>query len=194
MDLSPLQAFVPAGTRPFTGDHITIGGSGHAVFNRFVIGGSGYGLVGDRITTDSAAYTPGGGLGMFETGYLIVSTRNLKIFPLLGVGGFGYALDIVKTRKVSASQISDNPGREVSVSTGGLCADIAVQMNFIPAPSYSEKNKGYGGFMTALRIGYTGSIPSAAWNYTGGEVTSGPRFNLGMVYAKLIFGGFGFRE
>ena len=191
MDISKLQVFTPPSTSKLTNDMMVIGGTGHAFLNNFVIGGSGFGIVGDVTKNDSVRVSASGGIGTFDFGYLVVNKAKLKVFPLLGIGGGGFGVQMTKTKNLSASQVSDNPSQEININQGGLVADISINMNLIPNMEYDEKSKSYGGFMTGLKVGYVYSLPRTDWRYSGGEISGGPRFGMNMMYVKLIIGGFG---
>lgn len=194
MDVSKFQAFVPASFEKFNNQFFVIGGTGHGMVNKFVIGGSGFGIIGSVIKTDSLKASLGGGIGTFDFGYLILNKDQAKIYPMIGIGGGGFGLQISKNKNVSAADVANNPGREINISHGNFVADLSLNLNFIPSLQYDEKNNSYGGFMTGLKIGYIYSMPSSDWRFTGGDVTGGPSFGLNMFYVKLIVGGFGYQK
>ncbi len=194
MDVSKLHVFVPSNIKKFKNDHLLVGGTGHAFIDNFVIGGSGFGIIGDVIKTDSAKINLGGGLGTFDFGYLILNKEKVKIYPMIGIGGAGFGLQIAKNRSISANNIANEPGQEININKGGFVADVSLNLNFIPALQYDEKNNSYGGFMTGLKIGYVYSLPSSDWLFSGGDVTGGPDFGLNMFYLKLVVGGLGYEK
>ena len=194
LDVSALQVFVPENVKDFRNDHLVIGGAGHGIVDRFVIGGSGFGMIGDGITTDSLKISLGGGLGTFDFGFLLLSSEKLKIYPLIGIGGGGYGINIARNKNVTVNDVLENPGQEINLGTGGFVADVSLNINFIPVFSYNEIEDAYGGFMTGLKVGYIYSLPSSSWSFTGGDVVNGPDFNLSMLYAKIIIGGFGYKK
>lgn len=191
MDISPLNRFMSRAFPTLSPDHTIIGGTGHGIVDRMVLGGSGAGIIGDHMTNDSLKANVGGGSGTFDFGYLIYDRKHLKIFPLIGVGGFGYGLKIAETRKISAGQVSDNPSHEIQISCGGLVTDLSMSFYLLPRVVYNTNDDACGGFMIGLRVGYLASIPTSNWNYAGGEISNAPRFGMNMAYVKLIFGGFG---
>lgn len=191
MDVAKLHDFVPANVSEFTNQHLLLGGTGHGFTGNFVIGGSGFGIIGDNIKTDTINYSLGGGLGTFDFGYLVVNRDKIKIYPMIGIGGGGYGIQISTNKNVSAKNVASNPGREININVGGLLMDFSVNLNFIPMPHFRERNKSYGGFMTGLKVGYVYSLPSSDWQFSGGDVTGGPKFGMNMAYVKLIIGGFG---
>lgn len=193
-DLAGLNAFMPAGLKSFSSSQTLIGGSGHGVFGRLILGGSGYAVTSSAIKTDSFKYSPAGGVGTFDIGYLVLKRRNLTVFPLFGIGGGSYGLRITRSGTVSASQVANSPTREINISHGGFVSDLSVNINFVPHPEFNEKDKSYGGFMCGLRLGYLFSIKHSDWTYAGGDISNGPDFGFNMLYVKLIFGGFGYQE
>ena len=190
-DVSAFKSFVPETMGKFKNDFLVIGGTGHAIINKFVIGGSGFAIATDPIKTDSISASLGGGIGTFDIGYLFFNKDKIKIYSVLGIGGGGLGLQIAKNKNISASKVASDPGQEININHGGFVADVSVHMNIIPAPAYDEKKESYGGFMFGLKIGYTYSLPSNDWTFSGGDITGGPNFGLSMLYAKLIIGGFG---
>lgn len=191
MSISKFQSFIPGNMGSFKKDFIVIGGTGHAMMNKFVIGGTGFAIIGDAIKTDSIKASPDGGVGTFDIGYLLLDKSKIKIYPMLGIGGTGFGLQISKTRNLPISTVVDNPGQEINISHAGFVTDISININLIPVLEYDEKNDSYGGFMTGIKIGYIYSLPSSDWSFSGGDIIGGPSFGLNMVYVKLIIGGFG---
>jgi hypothetical protein len=56
----------------------SVGGGGHSLKNRFIIGGEGHSSFG----TDNA-----GGYGFFDIGYAVLISDTLVLYPLIGIGG-----------------------------------------------------------------------------------------------------------
>jgi hypothetical protein len=194
MDVSPLHNFVPGGVSSFSNNQLLIGGMGHGFLGNFVIGGSGSAIIGDKIKTGANNYSLGGGVGTFDFGYLVVNRPKIRLFPLLGVGGGGYGIQITENSSVSAADIRTDPAREINISQGSFVLDFSLNLNVIPVLVYHEKDRSYGGFMTGLKVGYLYGLSSSDWRYSGGDVTGGPDFGLNMFYVKLIIGGFGYSE
>lgn len=193
MDISALQKFVPTSVSTFRNEQMVIGGTGHGFIGNFVIGGGGYGIVGDLVKTDTIKYSLGGGIGTFDFGYLLLNKEKVKIYPMIGIGGGGYGIQITKIKAASINEVVNNSSREINISIGGFVFDFSLNLNLIPVINYNEKDKSYGGFMTGLKIGYLFNLPSSNWSFTGGDITGGPNFGLNMVYAKIIIGGFGYQ-
>lgn len=194
MDVSGLRAFIPSGDGSLiTGNQSLVGGTGHGIIDRMVIGGTGYGILGDELSSDSFSIDLGGAAGTFDFGYLVLDRNNIKVFPMLGVGGGSYGVKIAQRRNISASQAAADPGREISMNNGSFIFDLSLNLRTIPFVEYHAKDDSYGGFMTGLSVGYLFSTASANWSFTGGEITGGPRFGINMLYVKLVLGGLGYK-
>lgn len=191
MDVSAFNDFLPDNYPKFNGTHLLMGGMGYGFNNRFVMGGGGSALIGDEIINDSLSASIGGGMGTFNFGYLLVNREQMKIFPMLGLGGGGYGLNITNNSNVSTEDIKADPFREISISKGGFIADVSLHFNFLPGLQTDDESGSSGGFMTGLQVGYLWSFPDSRWEYTGGNITGGPNFGLNMFYVKLILGGMG---
>lgn len=194
MDVSDLQTFAPKGTPQISNNMMVIGGTGHGFINRLVIGGSGFGIVGDVVKTDSVRTSVGGGAGTFDIGYLVLDREKVKAWPMIGIGGGGFGVQMTRLRNLTAGQVSGNPAQEININQGGLLADVSFNINFIPSVKYDPEENAYGGLMTGLKLGFIYSIPRSDWRYSGGEITGGPKFGLSMVYLKLVIGGFGYSK
>jgi hypothetical protein len=192
MDVSKLHVFVPDKVSRFSNHHFIVGGSGFAIRNKFVYGVTGYAITGDLIDTDSINVSLNGGVGTFDFGYLFLDKKKIKIYPMIGIGGSGFGMHIVKNKDVSVSHISNNPDQEIKISKGGFVADLSLNINI--TPSRDEKDNSCAGIMTGLKVGYVYSLPSSDWRFSGGDIIGGPNFGLNMVYVKLILGGFGYQK
>jgi hypothetical protein len=193
MDVSGLRVFIPSGDgRLITGNQTLAGGTGHGIIGCFVIGGSGYAIRGDELSTDSFSIRLSGGAGTFDIGYLLLDRQNLKLFPMLGVGGGSYGVKIAQRKNISASQVASDPGREVSLGNSSFAFDASLNLRTIPYLEFNEEDNSYGGFMTGISVGYVFSLPGDNWSFSGGDITGGPRFGLNMLYIKLLLGGFGY--
>lgn len=193
MDVSKLHDFVPANIRKFDNNHLVIGGEGHAVINKVLIGGQGYGMQGNSLSTDNANINLSGGLGTFDMGYMIVDKATYKFYPILGLGGGSYGIRISDNKNVPLSDLNNsNTYHTINVSQSYFVADLSLNLNFFPFISDEQISSGnYGGFLVGIKAGYIYSLPGSKWNYGGADITGGPDFGLNMFYVKVMIGGFG---
>ena len=194
MDVSKIHAFVPKEIADFNNNHMLIGGTGHGMLNDFIVGGTGLAIGGDLIMADNYKITNGGGVGTIDFGYQILDKEQVKIYPMIGIGGCMYGLQVSRNKNVPINTIVNDPGQEINVSLGGFVMDFSLNLNYIPLVLYDDIDNSYGGFMTGFKVGYLLSVPSSDWIYSGGNVIGGPSFGLNMWYAKLIIGGFGYSK
>ena len=189
MDVSKLHVFVADDISKFSKHHFMVGATAFATRKHFVYGLTGFAITGDLINSDSINISLNGGVGTFDFGYLILDRKKINIYPMIGIGGSGYGLHVVKNKDVSVSHISKNPDQEINISKGGFVADLSLNINIIPP--YNEKNNSNSGIMTGVKLGYIYSLPSTDWRFSGADIIGGPSFGLSMVYIKIILGGFG---
>jgi hypothetical protein len=194
MDVSALHSLIPSYLPSFRNEFFVIGGSGHGMMNRFVIGGGGFGITRNAIRNDSMKVSLGGGVGTFDLGYLVVDRAKVKLYPMLGIGGGGFGLEMTRKGDVSADHLSSNPAREINISQGYFAVDLSLNLALIPVLEKNEKDGSIGGFMTGLKAGYIYSLPSSNWRFSGGDITGGPEFGMNLFYLKLIVGGFGYEK
>lgn len=194
MDISPLEAFVKKESRKFTDKQMLLGGTGHAFIENFVIGGSGTAILGDKIKIDSTIVSIGGGIGTFDIGYLISNKDKLKIYPMIGLGGTGIGVQIIKNQHYTIQQIVNNPWKEINIGLGEFVLDVSLNIDLIPLLQYDAKENTYSGFLTGIKFGYAYSPSSSDWMFAGGNISDGPSFGLNMFYFKINLGGFGFQK
>lgn len=162
-------------------DFFGIGGGGQAMLGRWVVGGEGQFLVGDR--TGGIELT--GGFGMGRLGYAIVQTDRLSIYPLLGVGGGGLTL--------LASAESGGKRRETELSMGGMLLDGTLAADYRIPMGRSGSSEGF--LLVGMRAGYTFSPLQTEWASDEGEL-KGPQLSFSGPSLRLIvgFGGRGVEE
>ncbi len=188
LNTSPIQSFVPKKLRTFNNKQLLIGGSGYVHSNKWLIGVSGTLAIGDKIQTDSFNYSMSGAIGTLDLAYLLIQKRNLKIYPMLGVGNSAYGIGISRTKNLSKDQVTSNQARDIRINNGGLVLDLSINLLASTMVKYN-KNKN-SGLSTGLKLGYIYGIKNSSWHYTGGIVTDGPSYGMRMLYIKLSIGGF----
>jgi hypothetical protein len=94
LDLGALNDRLVRNGYPTSPEHLfAVGGGGHGIRRRWVIGGEGQGLVGrtkDAIRGGrNNESTVMAGYGFFNLGYTVVKQRDVHVYPLVGIGGGG---------------------------------------------------------------------------------------------------------
>jgi len=178
------QAFAGAGiAKELNSMHWGFGGGGFALVNRVVIGGSGW-AGSQTVGSDSLRAQVEIGGGEFDIGYQVFSTRHLLVAPVLGIGGYGYTIELQKLSgaPLSFDELLKDPGRTSSVSFSSFTLSpqlmVTVPISFVGLQ---------------LRGGYCYTPTNPEWELQdGGKLSSGPAISKGMPFASLnvVFGGF----
>ncbi len=94
----------------FSDKFISLGGGGHSIIGKVIIGGEGHGLIKKEASNENYKSSLGVGYGFFDLGYIVFSTENLSLYPLLGLGGGGMSLKIMeKETHPSFDDVLNNP-------------------------------------------------------------------------------------
>ena len=141
--------FEDSGYHDFSGNFISLGGGGHGVHGRLIIGGEGHGLIGtesyENVISEKKYDTSiTAGFGFFNIGYEVFSTGNLGVYPLIGLGGGGLSIFITEKGVDTFDEVLEEPGRGSILSTGGF---------LLTRISHQEPTaKAYKPMSTALRL------------------------------------------
>lgn len=136
LDFSKLNTvFNHAGfTMPST-PAISIGGGGEIIIKHWVLGGEGQRLIKQKQTQSFSTSVVntyyGGGYGMFDLGYTIVSKKRLMLYPMVGIGGGHIYADVIETpstkdfaTNVSAEPVSSHYQNKAFMLQPKLCFDF----------------------------------------------------------------------
>lgn len=177
---SAYQFFV-AESGPTLGDGlIQIGGEGYGLINRWVIGGGGYYNRGDKVEDSNLEYQLHGGGGYLNVGYVVYTTDQMLVFPLLGVGA-----DALGINRGIDEDVAFEPGRflEANYFTITPILDLGAGVDWFP---YKK------GLKLGIRAGYNISLSrDNDWRHYGGDVTDPglPSNDLDGFYVRLTVGG-----
>lgn len=175
-ELDNMMPFFGGGGYGLAGGKVVIGGEGGGSFQS--IGGE------NKKASISAGY------GFFDLGYVVFSKANLKVFPVFGLGGGGISLKIYEIGKMpNFDEILDEPGREVTLSTGGFMTHASIGMDYLLA--MGKDKEGQGGLLVGLRAGYVYSPMKADWKIEDNDVLGGPDVRPNGFYFHIVFGGAG---
>ncbi|MBN1205403.1 MAG: hypothetical protein JXB05_10810 [Myxococcaceae bacterium] len=190
LDMGPLSDRLEAAGYSAAGRRfLSLGGGGHSMAGRWLLGGEGHGLSerggesrrGDLRARISAGY------GLFRVGYLLLERQNLSVYPLAGIGGAGMSLSISREQDVTFDDVLTDPLCEVTLSRGGLILDAGVGAEFRIPVSGDEREGGF--LLLGVRGGYLFFIPLMGdWQMAGGKVTGAPDLGLSGPGLQLLVG------
>jgi len=169
---------------------ITIGGGGHSIIGRFIIGGEGHGIFSSEASNKDYKSSLGGGYGWVNLGYVAYAKSGFILYPILGVGGGGMTYNLSEQQKsLSFQDIMDDPNLGTELSTGGFILNFSAGIDYVFNMDEGENN--YGGLMLGLRAGYL-YCTSSQWQYRDQNIVDPPEQPLRGFYVKLLIGGGGF--
>lgn len=193
LDMGPLSDRLQAAGYSAPGERfLSLGGGGHGIQGRWLLGGEGHGLSqqGDEIRRDDLRAKISAGYGLFRAGYLLLARRDVSVYPMAGIGGAGMSLSISRQQDATFDEVLAEPLREVSLSRGGLILDAGVGAEFRIPITGDEREGSF--LLLGVRGGYLFFIPLVGdWQMSGGEVTGAPRLGLSGpgLHLQVGFGG-----
>ena len=166
------------------------GGGGYGiVYNRFIIGGEGYGF-GDTASNSQYKVSLGGGYGFFNFGYLLFSSSSIKLYPLLGIGGGGLTLKLIpKSNNLKFNELLSDPKRMSTLSNGFLLVNLGLGMDYLLP--LAENKDGKGGVLLGIRVGYILCPAKGDWGVEDIEVSDVPSLDFSGFYFRIVIGGGG---
>ena len=170
----------------------SVGGGGHAIINnKVIIGGEGHTLLGDKVTIEKYESSVTVGYGFFNLGYILYSLNQLRLYPLLGIGGGVMNLKIrEKPVSLSFDDVLDDPEKSVELSTSGFLMSFAVGMDYLLLLGGDES--GRGGLVFGFRAGYTLSPFKSGWQLDEKEISDAPEMGITGPFIRMTFGGGGY--
>lgn len=198
-DISSLNSeMLVRGYPEISNSGISIGGGGHAVVDRVIIGGEGSGILTKKSGNSNFSVDYSYGYGCFDLGYVVYNSKSIFVYPMLGIGGGGMTLSIFEKTLPSFGDVLDNPKRGVVITTGGLLLNFSLGLDYLlkVEDSYESRNvekRGVGGFVVGIRTGYILSVVKSDWSLPNEVVLSNsPQVGLDGFYIKVLIGFSGY--
>jgi hypothetical protein len=167
----------------------SVGGGGHGIVNnRMIIGGEGHTLLGDAATSGNYKNSITISYIFFDLGYIVYSLKELRLYPLLGVGVGGMNLKITEeVKSLSIDDALDNPQRGIELSTGGFLLNFALGIDYLLIFGQDETTK--AGMILGIRAGYTFAPSKGSWSMDEIEVSGAPEIGITGPYIRFTLGG-----
>jgi hypothetical protein len=193
-DLSDINGpMVSQGYSRFGENFALIGGGGHAIIGRFMIGGEGYALIDREGTRGPVQARLSAGCGFFDLGYIFWRQNDVSAYGMLGLGGGGWTLRITDSAAVPLEAVLGDPGRSSTLTTNHFLVSLSVGADWYFR--FAGNERGEGGMSFGLRAGYTLAPLKSSWEMEDFEITSGPKMGLAGPFVRLVigFGGRGYK-
>jgi hypothetical protein len=176
------------GYSPFSKNFFTVGGGGHAVKGRFLLGGEGGSLLGNSETAGNSKSTLIMGYGMFNIGYTLISAKDFRLYPLAGIGAGAMKFTVTESSgTVSFNDILETPGRSSVMSSESFILSISLGADYVISLSGNEEER--GGPYIGVRAGYTLSPFSSKLKLDDADVTGAPEMGFSGLFIKVLIGG-----
>ncbi|MCS7213199.1 MAG: hypothetical protein NZ927_03125 [Candidatus Calescibacterium sp.] len=172
---------------------LSIGGGGYAIIGRIIIGGEGRGVItGGTGENQNYKTSFSLGYGYINIGYNIFSTKQINLYPTVGIGGGAISVSIEEKKRIPSSIDEavklENLPRKTELSRGSLVLNIAIGGDYLLGKT---DEKGAAGFITGFRIGYILPVVNSRWSIEGTDLNKGPDLNLSGFYFSVVLGGGG---
>ncbi len=186
-DADPLLALSP-GAPDLSSVHFSFGGYGAWQFQRFMIGFKGAGLYGPTASANGFEYSAQSGYWSLDLGYKVINRDRFGLYPLVGIGWGGSTYSIAADQDyVVTDPIAFN---SVEYQWSGLVLDIGLRAEHLFG--FKQMERGKGGGMFGLELGYMFSPGNSDWKTLGGgSVIDAPDYGLDGFYARVLIGGMG---
>lgn len=200
-DLNELNGrLTDRGYPDFPESRFTIGGGGHGIRGRWLLGAEGQALIGrtkDGVRSgQNYEVALNGGYALFNVGYMAARRGRLHAYPFGGIGGGGVQLRIAESSAPTFNEVLLDPGRSASMTTGGLVLQVGfgVDQLFVLQSQESNGQRSEGGLVFGIRVGYVFMPVQSAWRLNSTRVAAGPDVGLGGPYVRFVVGGGGRRS
>jgi hypothetical protein len=183
------------GYSKFSDNSFSIGGGGQGVFRQLIIGGEGFAFITDNFEAVKSGkpYKTSltGGCGFFNLGYTVFRKNSLSIYPLFGIGGGGYFLNITDRTAASFDDVLTNPGRSSRLNSGAFLLSASLGADYIISPRQEMRDGKRGGLLLGFRFGYIVAPVKSNWNLDNLEVFGGPKTGITGPFFHFMIGGAG---
>jgi hypothetical protein len=188
-DLAPLNDRLrQAGYPTFPAEMLSVGGGGYGVVaGRLLLGGEGYGLIAPSRGYQGRTVSVGGGYGLFTVGYQFRPTTDLRVHPLVGIGGGGLTLEIGSAGGQTFDDVLADPDRSATLERGSLLVSLGAGLE------YRFRARSDGGPQVGLRLGYLLSPYDTDWTEGDTRLAGGPDASFQGPFVRVLFGGWGGR-
>lgn len=173
-----------------------IGGRAYGLIgDRVLMGGSGFGILGQTVQTDSVTARFSGGMGFFDFGYALLKINNYSLVPLIGIGGGGVTLNL-EPRQLAAPSFDSvllDPRRTASLSAAGFALKIGIVNHFAWDVTQERRDNTVSTFKAGGNIEVSVVyLPNMEWKLNKNVSVFNapdPKNYMVMVTATLLLGG-----
>jgi hypothetical protein len=190
LDMDGLNTSLGArGFGELEGEMLSIGGGGHVLFGRWILGAEGFGLLPREAENAAGSWRArvSGGGGVVNAGYAVVRTERTSIYPMLGLGGGALTLELNEIGTPTFDDVLDDPRRGSTLNRVLMIVQPAVGIDhFIPA---GEVDGMLAGAVVGVRVGYTFSPFTSDWYLDTARLAGSPDQGMEGAFIRVVIGG-----
>jgi hypothetical protein len=170
------------------GTMLSLGGGGHVFLGHWLLGFEGFGLVpraADTAARDWRARLTGGA-ALLNVGYAVARTGGTSVYPMVGLGGGGWMLELTQRAAPTFDDIIANPARGSSLTQMAMLVQPALGVDHFVAVGAPGLR---GGLILGLRAGYTFSPFTSDWFLDTIPLPGGPGQGMEGPFVRFVIGG-----
>jgi hypothetical protein len=162
---------------------LTTGAGTHILLGPVIVGGSVNKLLSRTSTNSQYALETSGGHGQLDLGLMLVSTRTLSVYPVVGFGAGRLTSKLHDRVELSFDQALADPRRGIELKAHSYTYDVGLTIEH-SAQLWSARS----GFTIGVHLGQVGRLGDTQWRFGSSDVPGGTYNSVGGPYARLTFG------
>jgi hypothetical protein len=175
-----------AGYSKLSRNFTTYGLGGHAIVDKWVIGGELVGFPETSASNATYATKLSGGYLLVNLGYEVYKKPSLRVYPQVGLGSGSLTLTVNDNSTATFDQTLASPPRGTSMHVNSMILNLALAADGIISPPASGKG---GFFVFGFRAGYLITLFQDDWRNSQGAIAGGPSGGFTGPYVEIVLGG-----
>ncbi len=159
------------------------GGGGLGFINNIILGGEGVTYSNSNKSNANYKMNSNYSYGLFNIGLVAYDNPSFIIYPLIGLGGSNFNIEIYENSNPDFDALLQNPKRGVEMSDSRFLAKTSMNMLYFP-----RKNNI---FFVGLKAGYAFSPGQSEWTTHDQSLSNGPNTDMSAPFVQIMLGAGG---
>jgi len=190
LDLDGINGSLGAqGFSEIGGETFSMGGGGHVLLGRWLLGAEGFGLFPRESDTPGGEWQAriSGGGGLVNVGYTVVRAGGTSVYPMLGIGAGGLTLQMTEQGRPTFDDVMASPGRGSTLTRVAMLVQPAVGLDHLVR--VREVDGMLAGVVVGVRAGYTFSPVTSPWYLDTMRLAGSPDQGMEGAFVRVMIGG-----